>query len=497
MRSFFTSLTLLLLFSNANAQRFTYETVQDTFFFRFVFSEEDTEPYQGYFLHGSLIPETFAEGPIYPLYSAFVLEPEKKHGNASVNFVDQGTSGLSIKLSDSQDGQRIFKQLEGIIALPMKVPAKDYRSLFYDMVKNDIYLFDIMEGQPFYQLDQILENDSPELEKSILIAMLKESVFVAEEMVKQGMESPLVVGGRFDGTDLFTAMKQSDLSDIRSFLRYVQFRPRKYQGINWPFAEVYATWIDGGSPSTSEDVEELLLSNLNNYEKFRKYLSSYNKEDFPRLAEIIRQRAIELKAEDNKHNEAMAFANVALKVSEAAADTKGIAWAHLEIAGIQHQLRTLSDAIQSYKKSIEYFENSSDRSGLFMAYNNLGNCLNERGREADFNEAVVFLTRAEKLTGFLGKGESAFTAIAQLYRNLGDSYAGLGKYKKAVEVYDVGLTYTGADTPLSLKRRSILYMQLANAYEKLNKKAEAEEYTRKGVMTYKHYEELVSKDIKT
>jgi tetratricopeptide (TPR) repeat protein len=497
MRTFFTALTLLLLFPNANAQRFGYKTVQDTFFFRFVFSEEETEPYQGYFLHGSLTPETFAEGSVYPLYSGFVLEPDKSHGNASVNFVDQGTSGLAIKLSSSQDGQRIFKQLEGIIALPMKIPAKDFRSIFYDMVKNDIYLFDIMNGQPFYNLDQILAEDNPQLEQSILKAMLKESVFVAEEMVKQGMESPLVVGGRFDGLDLFTAMKQSDISDIRSFLRYVQFRPRKYQGINWPFAEVYATWIDGGSPSTSEDVEALLLSNLNDYDKFRKYLSSYNKEDYPKLAEIIRQRAIELKAASNKLNEAMAFANVALKVSEAAEDNKSIAWSHLEIAGIQHQLHTLSDAIQSYKKSIEFFEISSDRAGLLMAYNNLGSCLNQRGKEDDYNEAVVFLTRAEQLTGFLGKGESAFTTIAQLYRNLGDSYVGLGKLKKAVEVYDVGLTYTGADTALSLKRRSILYMQLANVYEKLNKKVEAEEYTRKGVMTYKHYEELVSKDSKT
>lgn len=497
MRPLFIVLTLLLLQTSVNAQRFAYETEQDTFFFRFVFSEEEKEPYQGYFLHGNLLPETFSEGAVYPLYSEYVVEPDKPHGTASVNFVDQGTSGLAIKLNASQDGQRIFKQLEAIIALPIKVPAKDYRSIFYDMVKNDIYLFDILYGQPFYTLDQVLEKESAQLEASIIKAMLKESVFVAEEMVKQGMESPLVVGGRFDGLDLFTAMKQSEISDIKSFLRYVQLRPRKYQGINWPFAEVYATWIDAGAPSTTQDVEELLLRNLNNYDKFRKYLSSYNKEDYPKLAEIIRQRASELKSSNKNLREAMAFANVSLKVSQAAEDTKSIAWSYLEIAGIQHEQRAYGKAIQSYKKSVEYFELSSDRAGLLAAYNNLGNCLNQRGTESDFNEAVEYLTKAEELTGFLGRGESAFATIALLYRNLGDSYVGLGKYKKAVEVYDVGLTYTAAETPLSLKRRSLLYMQLANAYEKLNKKPEAEEYNRKGVMTYKHYEELVAKDTKT
>ncbi|KAA3627445.1 MAG: hypothetical protein DWQ02_19720 [Bacteroidetes bacterium] len=497
MRTFLTVLTLLLLFSNVNAQRFAYETETDTFFFRFVFSEEETEPYQGYFLHGNLIPETFAEGQVFPLYSEYVVEPFKAHGTATVNAIDQGTSGLSIRLSNSQDGKRIFKQLEGIVALPIKVKAKDYRSLFYYMVKNGIYLFDIVNGQPFYAQEKILEDDNPHSELAILEAMLKESKFVAEAMVEQGMESPIIEGGRFEGMDLFSAMQQSDVWDIRSFLRYVKLRPRKYQGINWPFAEVYATWIDAGAPSTTEDVEELLLANLGNYEKFRKYLSSYNKKDYPKLAEIIRQQATDLRSEDGKQEEAMAFAKVSLKVSEAAENTSGIAWSYLEIAGIEHKKRAFGKAIQSYKKSIEYFEISSDRAGLLVAYNDIGNCLNERGMENDYNEAVGYLTKAEQLKGFLGKGESAFATIALIYRNLGDSYVGQGKYKKAVEIYDTGLTYTTADTPLCLKRRSILYMQLANAYEKLNKKEEAEEYTRKGVMTYKHYEELLAKDTKT
>lgn len=497
MRNFFPVLTLLLLFSDVSAQRFPYETRTDTFYFRFFFSEEASEPYQGYFSHGSLIPETFAEGPVYPLYSEFVTEPYQSHGTAAVNSIDQGTSGLSIRLSTSSDGRRIFQQLEGIVALPVKVAAEGYRGIFYDLVKNDIYLFDILNGQPFYDLDDILQNDSPQKESAVMEAMLKEAKFVAEEMVRQGMESPKVLGGRFDGMDLFKAMKTSEVSDIRSFLRYVQYLPRKYQGINWQLAEVYATWIDGGSPSTKEDVEELLLNNLNDFSSFRKYLGSYKKEDFPKLASMVRQRALELKTEDGKLDEALGFASISLKVSEAAEDTKNIAWAYFEIGEIQHKQKLSEKAIQSYHKAIEYFELSKERKGLLAAYNNLGNCLNEKESREGYEEALLWLNKAEAIKSALGNTEEGHTTLAQLYRNLGDSYAGLKKYKKAVEIYDTGLTYTTSNSPLSLKRRSMLYIQLSGVYEKLNKKEEAEEYTRKGVMTYKHYEEMLAKQTKT
>ncbi|MCB9323151.1 MAG: tetratricopeptide repeat protein [Lewinellaceae bacterium] len=497
MRKFFPVLTLLLIFSDVSAQRYPYETRTDTFFFRFFFSEEASEPYQGYFSHGSLVPETFAEGPVYPLYSEFVTEPFQSHGTASVNSIDQGTSGLSIRLSSSSDGRRIFQQLEGVVALPVKVAAEGYRGVFYDLVKNDIYLFDILNGQPFYTLDDILQHDSPSKENAIMEAMLKEAKFVAEEMVRQGMESPKVVSGRFAGMDLFQAMKVSEVSDIRSFLRYVQYLPRKYQGLNWQLAEVYATWIDGGAPSTKEDVEELLLSNLNDFSSFRKYLNSYKKEDFPKVAEMVRQRVLDLKAGGDKLNEAMGFANVSLKVSEAAEDNKNIAWAYFEIAEIQHQQELQDKAIQSYHKAIEYFDLSKERKGLLAAYNNLGNCLNEKESREGYEEALLWLNKAEAIKSALGNNEEGSATIAQLYRNLGDSYAGLKKYKKAVEIYDTGLTYTTSNSPLSLKRRSMLYIQLADVYEKLNKKEEAEEYTRKGVMTYKHYEEMLAKQTKT
>jgi tetratricopeptide (TPR) repeat protein len=498
MSKLFNALVVLLLITTgSNAQNYNLEAKTDTFYFRFFFSEESAEPYPGYFSHGSLSIKPFSEGKVYPLYSEYVTDLDESHGVATVSSSEVGTSGLSVRLSASPDGRRIFQQLEGIVAFSVEITNNKYQSLFYHMVRNDIYLFDIFNGQPFYTMEGVMDDDSPKKEEIILQAMLREAKFVAEEMVKQGMEAPKVTSGRFEGLDLFEAMKKSSLSDIRSFLRYVKLRPRKFQGINWQFAEVYATWIDGGAPSTNEDVEQLLIENIENFKNFRKYLSSYHKKDYPLLAKMLRDKAGELKRENESLEAAMDYANLSLKVSETAEDIGCIAWAYFEIAEIQQEQALSEKAIQSYYKSIEYFELTSEKTGLVSAYNNLGRTLNQQKNKAGYSDALKWLNKGVALRGSLGSSEASQTVLALLYRNLGDSHAGLKKYKKAIEVYESGLTYTKSDSPLSLKRRSILYIQMADVYEKLNKMDESKEYTRKGVMTFKHYEEVLAKQTKT
>ena len=68
------------------------------------------------------------------------------------------------------------------------------------------------------------------------------------------------------------------------------------------------------------------------------------------------------------------------------------------------------------------------------AYNNLGRTLNQKNNKAGYSEALKWLKKAVALRGNLGSSEAAQTVLALLYRNLGDSHAGLKKYKKAIEI---------------------------------------------------------------
>lgn len=487
---------LLLLFSGINAQGFTYGAQPDTFYFRFIFSEQAEQPYQGYCTHGSLRLDNDVEGPVYPLFSEYLTEPFKPHGVARVTSPENGASALEITLEQTKDGQRIYKQLEAIVALPVRVPTNTFKGVLYEVARHDIYLYDLFRGEPFYTLQNVIEENSQELEIEVLGAMLEEAQLIATEMKKQGMESPPVKSGRFLGMDLFEAMQKSEISDIRSFLIYIKLRPRMYQGINWPFAEVYATWIDAGAPSSNEDVIDLLKEHVDDFDSFRKYLNSYAKRDYATLTRELLQQAISFRKNEKDLKSAMVAAKVSLKVAEAAESMENIGWAHYEIAEIYSEKNASEKAIQSYKKAVEYFELSTQKMGLLAAYNNLGRALNKKATEQDFNEAIVQLNKAIALKGAVSGSEDGHATIAQLYRNLGDSYVGLEKYKKAVETYDVGLTYTIAENALSLKRRSLLYMQLAIAYKNQDKESEAEEYNRKGVMTYKRYEELMEKEAK-
>ena len=41
-------------------------------------------------------------------------------------------------------------------------------------------------------------------------------------------------------------------SELELFLKYIIARPKNYAGNSWKISEIFATWIDGGTPTVVE-----------------------------------------------------------------------------------------------------------------------------------------------------------------------------------------------------------------------------------------------------
>ena len=126
---------------------------------------------------------------------------------------------------------------------------------------------------------------------------------------------------------------------------------------------------------------------------------------------------------------------------------------------------------------------------MIVVYNNLGNTLNKIGNKDSYKKAGEYLMEALEYTNIIDKSQKIRPTIALIYLNLGKSYAGLKKYKKAISAYEEGLTYTNSNSPLSFKRQASIYFQLADVFKNKKDIEKVEEYEQKALRAYKRYEE--------
>lgn len=123
-----------------------------------------------------------------------------------------------------------------------------YKGQIFKLLQNDIYLEHVTGGR-FYSFAFPMLGDRPQ-ESGVLDAMVADIKFTAGEMLKQNSEQDRVLAeGRFKGKKLFTAMQEITSADVKDFIDYVIYRPLLYAGHNWKVSEVFATWVDAGTPT--------------------------------------------------------------------------------------------------------------------------------------------------------------------------------------------------------------------------------------------------------
>ena len=353
-------------------------------------------------------------------------------------------------------------------------------NIFFDLARYYVGLQTVYD-KPLYSISKALDLSNPSKEAVLLEALLKETKFVAGAMREQ-MKSPDVNEGRFKGMDLFTAMENSDVHDLKCFLEYIVEHPKKYMGQQWKFSEIYATWIDSGCPTTARP----LLENLEavNDKKFNQLVKSVEP---LRMKIMIEEWRSEVSNEKDAENYGLAISllDVCQKAAMTIEDMDQLAWCYFNRSEILEDQEKYDEAILQLTNAIDLFEDAENKGAMLSVYNNMGNLLNKVG---EYKNAINFLNKAYAINEpLLKKNKQVLNGVAALIkRNLGDSYTGLSSYKKALKSYEKALELLEfASTQRLIKRKATVYYKMGELYQKMDKPKKGAEYEEKAIELYK------------
>ena len=411
-------------------------------------------------------------GKVIGLYNSENSQRNTELGNIKIKDLD----GITVTFDYYSDSD--FEVFEGdlvAIQVELKEELSDY--LQFEMYRLNIGLTDIQE-ELFNQneVSETIYTEATEVE--FFQNLLADIKFVGSAMREQ-MASPMLESGRYKGTDLFTAMENSTWQDVRSFLRYAQARPTKYQGLTWKISEIYATWLNSDSPCTIEDLSELLLDA--NATDFKKYTTGISKSTMEECAEKWRDDA-ETFGENKDFDKAFKLVNASLNLGETIENEDIIAWSYYSKANLFDAEENITKAIENYEKAITIFEKNKNQSGILITGNNMGSAYNNAG---EYKKALNQLEKSYDLHQSLHNDSEVIKGVgALILRNQGDSYVGLKNYKKAIKMYEEGIVLLeNATTQKYLTRKATIYYKLASTHEILGNDDLVKEYNEKAKET--------------
>lgn len=411
-------------------------------------------------------------GQVIGLYNSEINDRNTVIGNVKITDID----GITVTFEYSQTGD--FNLFEGdLVAFELDFREGLSNNLQFEMSRLNVGLVDIQEE--LFTEAEIFETIYDEAtEMAFFQKLLADVKFVATAMREQ-MESPILSGGRYQNTDLFTAMENSTWQDLRSFLRYVQARPMKYQGFTWKISEVYATWLNSDSPCTIDDLSELLLDA--NDEDLTKYLTGTTESTIAECAEKWRNDA-ETLGEEKDFEKAFKLANASLKFGEYFENQDIIAWSYYTKANLFDKEENIAKAIENYEKAMSIFEANENQAGILIVGNNMGNAYNNAGL---YEKALEQLNKSYKYQQSLQNDSEVIRGVgALILRNQGDSYIGLKKHEKAIKKYEEAIVLLENVTEQKyLTRKATIYYKLAQTHETLGNTDLVEEYNEKAKAT--------------
>jgi len=127
-----------------------------------------------------------------------------------------------------------------------------YKGQIYHLLRFDIHLQHVTEGA-FYSVAFPVLGDKHQ-EAGVIDSLVADIKYTGREMLKQNDgQDRLITKGRFRDKKLFAAMQQITAVDVTDFLDYVIARPVMYAGNDWKIAEIFATWMDGGTPAVVKE----------------------------------------------------------------------------------------------------------------------------------------------------------------------------------------------------------------------------------------------------
>lgn len=288
-----TFLTGLLLFVSLHifAQKNTATTEKREMFFRIEAVKKITNDSILALIKGGTklgITKSIA-GPVKAGYISGSNRTGIELGFARVSTVTDSNALVIIRPIAFTDKSEIHEIRKGdYVRLNIQIPKLAFRSIFFELGLLDIH-FDNVYNKPMYDMSYLMNNDSKQLEDSILKVSAAD-IFDVYDYLKDYkdttynvLKQPLTKG-RFTGRSVFDVMRDCNARDVFTYLNYVKTYPSAYSGKNWKISEVFATWVQRGAAFSKTEMKDSVLA----YAKspttlkafLKKYQSIFEEEDF-------------------------------------------------------------------------------------------------------------------------------------------------------------------------------------------------------------------------
>jgi hypothetical protein len=147
------------------------------------------------------------------------------------------------KLQQASEGDLLYAKV--------KVPYV-YDGLLLNVMNHAIGFTNVFGGN-IVAANAVFTNTKKD-ELNLLDSMVSDIRFTGSEMLKQMPDyNKPVKGGIYDGKKLFDAMQAVKRNELELFLKYIIARPENYAGNSWKISEIFATWMDGATPTVIEN----------------------------------------------------------------------------------------------------------------------------------------------------------------------------------------------------------------------------------------------------
>ncbi len=135
------------------------------------------------------------------------------------------------------------------LSIPLKKPLMH---LTQSLAAKAIYLSNVY-GDSLYKFLPVIFDWDDKQEEALQLLLTKDIQETGKAMkAQQDGQQQKMVGGIFDGKNLFDAMEQVQTKQVQTFLKYMIARPNIYAGSCWKISEIFATWMTNKTPAIIE-----------------------------------------------------------------------------------------------------------------------------------------------------------------------------------------------------------------------------------------------------
>lgn len=412
-------------------------------------------------------------GPVRGCYKRGNDRSSLEVGFASVLNLDDDSAWVLIRPSE-KTGEEYQVKVGDYVKLYTTVPKLPYHSVFFELALQDIVLKDNYE-KPLYSFELLRNNDSKQLEDSLLLASAKDIVYTYESVKNDTAWKHLYIPmteGRFAGKSVFELMRDCQPKDVGVFLNYVSFYPKYYAGNVWRNSDIFYWWLISKPNYNKQEIYDSLLAYRNKPALLNRFLlkniTYIHNEDF--VVKWIGE-AGDL-ASDGKIPAAMEMFDVAKTTLPYLKSDCITAYYFYCYTNIHDYKKEYLKNIQLYDSSYHYFRKCDN---AFYEVQSLMNKALSYYSAGKYDESLKVL---EQMLAEAQRDRPSVTAtqkasfIAQYHHTSGFVYQAKDDPKKAAESYENAIRY---------------YQQLGN-YESLQKIIKIQEkvatiYKKQGELT--------------